>query len=940
MAGEGGRNRELDALRARLDALESRFSEEVSSIRERIESLEGREDAAAEVLRVESPPAAKPWSPAPRPVVPPPLPPQEPEETDEPAPVAGVLTPRTPDAPPAEIETDGSFELKFGRVWLVRIGIALLVTGLVLLGNYAYRNWIRDLSAGVRLAALYGCALVLFESGRRFAKRGNLRAFGEVVLAGGLAFFYYCTFAAHHVARLRVIESPVLAAVLLALAAAGIAAVSWLRRAKGTAVLGVVLASYAVMLQPIGWMSCISAVILAATGLFFATRPGWNVPGWASLLASYGSFVGWQVLGAAPVAKGDPVLWFLPFVWLLFALPTITGHFREAMGDRSRAWFTGANNGLFFLLYSGAWLMRHGDGRYWLVVGVIGLAWLACGVLGRRRSESAGGTHVAQALACLSLALVLKLDGWHLGLSLAGESLALAVAFLRFRGRSELVFCLLAGAGAAAILCGAIESPGDWEKVPAWSAALAAVVLAVSSFFVWLGSRKRPEAGKPGARIVSRFLFAGAMLSLVFGWASRLDPEWRSIAMLAVSPGMAAASFWLDRGRRWPDPGIGALALLVPAVAWMLPPETWALAPSLAAVALAAGSCLVWHNLAPVENKVPPAWWGTTLSSVITALAMWIAVVRCDGSATAEALGLCGGGVALIGLGALIRCGPLAPCGSALGIAASLRWIAGAPQGPSGFAVVAGVLVMAAVWLVPGFIRRIGMPAVGIHMILLRVAFSCSWVLAWVRSTPRHWGEWLAVSSIACMLAVRPWKRLPPVETILYLSLGVIWWMFSISAPPEPGAPAGWAVVAAFAVLLWMATTGAFGELADPRIRSVVSWMTVAASALWVTRGTVVAFDGWKPVAVSWTLLGFLLVTAGLAGRLLPLRVGGFLVLGAALAKVFAVDVWDFNAFLRVVAFIVLGVALLLLGLFYHRFAPMLRSLFESDAEEAGEVDE
>ena len=35
----------------------------------------------------------------------------------------------------------------------------------------------------------------------------NLRAFGEVVMAGGLSFFYYCTFAAHHVPRLRVVET-------------------------------------------------------------------------------------------------------------------------------------------------------------------------------------------------------------------------------------------------------------------------------------------------------------------------------------------------------------------------------------------------------------------------------------------------------------------------------------------------------------------------------------------------------------------------------------------------------------------------------------------------------------------------------------------------------------------------------------------------------------
>lgn len=922
MPGKGG-DWELDALRARLDALELRFGEETGAIRERIRSLEERRTGETRDTDL-SPQVAEPEKPEPAvepvPAGPPPLPPMEAARTEE-VPEVG--------RPPEPEEADGSFELRFGRVWLVRIGIALLVTGLVLLGNYAYRNWIRDLPAGVRLGALYLCALALAETGRRLAKRDNLRAFGEVVMAGGLSFFYYCTFAAHHVPRLRVVESPVLAALLLALAAAGIAAVSWLRRAKGTAVLGIVLASYAVMLQPIGWMSCFSALVLAAMGLFFATRPGWNVPGWVSLLASYGAFVGWQFLGAAGGRVGEPVLWFLPFVWLMFALPAITGRFRDAMEDRARAWFTGVNNGLFFLLYSGSWLSRHGDARYWLVAAVVGAVWLACGVLGRRRSEVAGGTNVAQGLACLSLALVLKLDGWHLGLALAGEALALSIAFARFRGRSELAFALLAGVSSTAIQCGALTVPAEWNMVPAWSGGLAALVLAGASFVAWVGAQRSDEGKRDGARVVAAFLFLGAMVSLVVGWGERLDPEWRACSMLAVSTAMAGLSFGIDRKLRWVEPAYGALALLVVSCAMMMPPDTWSLVPSLVAVALAVSSCMVWRYLRRGTELPPPAWLGIMGSSVLTAFAVWIAVIRGDGSSTAEALGLCGGGIALIALGVLTRCSAMAPSGAALGLAASFRWISGRPEGDSGFLIVAGVVAMAALCLVPGFVRRIVMPSLAVHVSILRLAFSFAWLFAWMISSPGHWGEWMALSSAACLLAARPWKRMPPLEAFIYLALGAAWWMFSVADRPETSAPAGWAVVVACVTLLCT-----LGGWAVPRVKTPVAWMTVVALAVWTTRATVVAFDGWKPIAVSWTLLGFLLVSAGLVARLLPLRMGGFLVLGAALLRVFAVDVWDFNAFLRVVAFIVLGVALLLLGLFYHRFAPVLKSLFEDERRE------
>lgn len=57
----------------------------------------------------------------------------------------------------------------------------------------------------------------------------------------------------------------------------------------------------------------------------------------------------------------------------------------------------------------------------------------------------------------------------------------------------------------------------------------------------------------------------------------------------------------------------------------------------------------------------------------------------------------------------------------------------------------------------------------------------------------------------------------------------------------------------------------------------------------------------------------------------------GFLLLALSLGKLFVSDVWDFTAFMRVVSFIVLGAALILLGLFYNKFAPAIKALLESE---------
>jgi uncharacterized membrane protein len=99
---------------------------------------------------------------------------------------------------------------------------------------------------------------------------------------------------------------------------------------------------------------------------------------------------------------------------------------------------------------------------------------------------------------------------------------------------------------------------------------------------------------------------------------------------------------------------------------------------------------------------------------------------------------------------------------------------------------------------------------------------------------------------------------------------------------------------------------------------------------LWSTRWLVGEF-GWRPAAVLWSGLGFVLVSAGLWRRRAALRHAGFVVLALALGKLFLVDVWDFSTFFRVAAFLALGVALVVLGFFYNRFADLFKRLMEED---------
>ena len=216
------------------------------------------------------------------------------------------------------------------------------------------------------------------------------------------------------------------------------------------------------------------------------------------------------------------------------------------------------------------------------------------------------------------------------------------------------------------------------------------------------------------------------------------------------------------------------------------------------------------------------------------------------------------------------------------------------------------------------------------HTSLIPRAFGMlSWIFAWREIAPEFPGEILAGSGLGLLLLSRRFRQNLPEAWVLLLA-GAVWLLNRFATLPwdayEPAAFPHGAVV-----ILSLFTAGFLMKKEQLKERS--SWLLFFSSALlaiWSSQLLIWHFD-WKPVAVLWTGLGFLLVCTGLWQKTAALRHAGFILLALSLGKLFTVDVWDFNTFTRVAAFLALGVALVVLGFFYNRFADVLRKLFEGD---------
>lgn len=221
---------------------------------------------------------------------------------------------------------------------------------------------------------------------------------------------------------------------------------------------------------------------------------------------------------------------------------------------------------------------------------------------------------------------------------------------------------------------------------------------------------------------------------------------------------------------------------------------------------------------------------------------------------------------------------------------------------------------------------------------IFRLSAIISYCAAWHALSPGAWTDWLAITSIVLTAVSVLMKRKMFVECLGLIAVALSGLAVETLTSPwvrivEAGTWRGILVIAAL-LSLTLTYRQRPALIMDPLARktaiSALAGLTCFVTVVWATQMLVWRF-GWKPTAVLWTVLGFAFVSAGLWQRLHILRLGGFGLLIISFCKLFAIDVWDFTTFMRVASFIVLGAALILLGLFYNKFAETIKALLDDE---------
>jgi uncharacterized membrane protein len=417
----------------------------------------------------------------------------------------------------------GAWDWLFGGNTVVRMGVVVLFMGLAFLARYAVENAL--LPPQLRLAAIGAVGIGLFVFGMRMRKRGSERRGYSLTLQGaGIAVLYLTVFAAFRLYHFLPAAAAFAALGLICLFSAVIA-----------------LALDALPLAFIGFAGGFAAPVLVSTGqgdhvgLFsyylllgaaiavIAWLKAWRPLNLLGFFATFGVATVWGVLKYRPeqFASTEPFLVAFFFVYLLASLFYALRHGHAARKAVDATLVFGTPIAAFGLQ---AGLVR--DTPYAMAFSslALGMVYVVLGwwAIRRRGGDATVNRWLAEcftalALGFITLAVPLALDGRWTSAVWAVEG-AGVYWMGRRQGRWLARATGLALQGLAAVLYLDAHIPGSAGNWPVANPAfLGAAMLAVAALAIAWWSRE-PVAGEDDSRFASTFARLENVLSPVLFW--------------------------------------------------------------------------------------------------------------------------------------------------------------------------------------------------------------------------------------------------------------------------------------------------------------------------------------------------------------------------------------------------------------------------------------
>jgi uncharacterized membrane protein len=832
-----------------------------------------------------------------------------------------------------------SFEMRLGTYWLVRIGIVMLLTGLVFFGNLAYQNYISQLGPAGKLVLLYLASFALLGAGawwQRRAAKESLKNYAQVLFAGGLAAVYFTTYAAHHLENLRVIESAGWDGTLLLAWAGFMVWVADRKKSEVLAVFAVLLAYYtAIISHEVGLFTLYSNLVLTVAAVFFLVRNRWAAISFASLVATYAAYAFWRFLHGSQWrwAMPEEGLWtgtyFLIGYWVVFSAAVFLSK-GEKLAHENRAGFLTFNNGAFFTMFLLTMWQVH-QGGFWKFALIYGAVLLALAELSRRvlaAEPLAASSYLTQGLLLVTVGFIAKFSGMQLALVLAAESVVL---LMLSQQRKSLILKTGAYLAAALAVAWGMDGMKEFDRAGLW------LGMGLGALMVWNTLMVHRVAATPTGAALRPQPSYFAVLALLIWLVTTYNNTTRGNfpVVLAAEGLLLTSSIYLLRVRELVLLCQGYLVLAQ--LAWLfhfalqgrpLPP--WWNPALLILISLGLGHWWQRQRILELRSQAGYVWQGVYALAIVGLLYFWLGP-KFEAPAWLALTSLLAVGLTLYGVFTrawlVSAFGQLFLLVSGAQFAWQLWEAKPAWHFPLAPIAALGLLSFGTVrWFQrkPDASGRIGPPLLQLALLYRWVALIMSiwWVCKYIPERERIWllsllGLWVFVWA--------GWQR--NQEALLLsgaytLSALALFWL-----PLIQSSTVYWPNLLVILVLLaqrQMARRLPERYKVDEGVHGAV--IVVGGLSLWlfVSRWVLEKASGFYLTA-SWSALALVLFTCGIVLRERIYRWLGLGILACALVRVGFIDIWRLPELYRILSLVALGIVLLVLGFIYSKYQEKIR---------------